>query len=461
MRMWAPRIMIAATASGVGKTTLTCGLLQLLCERGLRVQACKCGPDYLDPLFHEQLLGVPSRNLDLFLGSQDLVRELVAEGARNSDLTVIEGVMGYYDGMGCSGEASSYQVACATNTPVVLVVDARGRALSVAAEVAGFLRFRTPSHVVGVVLNQVSPSYAPRLAAAVQQETGLPVLGYLPRLDEVRLESRHLGLIRPDEVADLHKRVGAIARALERSLDVDALVALARAADELICPPRAPVAPSPARPTIAVARDAAFNFYYHDTLALLEQLGAQLAFFSPLADEALPAGTCGLYLGGGYPELYAQQLSSNRTLCAQVCAAVQQGLPTVAECGGFMYLQEELADEHGVSWPMVGALPGRSQRCDHLVRFGYASLTAARDTLLARAGEHLPAHEFHYWDSTHPGDAFHARKPQGTRAWDCVVATASLHAGFPHLYLAGKPQAAKRFVEACAAHGVLREGCAS
>lgn len=458
MNTHAPRIMIAATASGVGKTTITCGLLQSLRNRGLRVQAYKCGPDYLDPMFHEQVLGVPSRNLDLFLGDTNLACELVAEGTRTADVTVIEGAMGYYDGIGCGSEASAYQVACATNTPVVLVVDARGRALSAAAEVAGFARFRTPSQVAGIILNRVSAAHAPRLASAMQEETGLPVLGYLPRMEDAHLESRHLGLVSATEVADLRERVALVARTLEQTVDVNALLSLAQAAGDLAYQPRELPQPNPAHPIIAVAHDAAFSFYYSDTLALLKRLGATLVSFSPLTSEALPSGTCGLYLGGGYPELHARQLSQNDALRAQIREAIDRGMPTIAECGGFMYLQEELVDADGTAWPMVGALPGRSQGSGRLVRFGYARITAKYDTLLARAGESLPVHEFHYWESDQTGDAFHARKAQSSRAWECVVATDTLHAGYPHLYLAGSPRAAQRFVDACAVYGAVRGG---
>ena len=223
------RIMVAGTASGCGKTTLTCGLLRLLTRLGLRVQACKSGPDYLDPTFHTQVLGVPSRNLDLFLGGEGLVRTLLAEGG-SADVIVIEGAMGFYDGIATSDEASSYALARETQTPVVLVVDARGRALSTAAEVAGFVRFRNPSQVAGVILNRVSPAYYPPLKRAVERETGVAVLGYVPRLEGAVLESRHLGLVDAAEVADLQQRVDVVADALEQSLNVDALLTLAKAA---------------------------------------------------------------------------------------------------------------------------------------------------------------------------------------------------------------------------------------
>lgn len=450
MRVAAPRILIAGTASGVGKTTLACGLLRLLDRRGLKVQAAKCGPDYLDPMMHTRVLGVPSRNLDLFFAGDDLVRELVAEGARSADLTVIEGAMGYYDGIAQSHDASAYDLARATKTPAVLVVDGRGRALSVAAEVAGFKHFREPSHVVGVILSRVSGGYYPTMKALVERETGVRVLGYVPELPGASLESRHLGLVAAGEVADLSQRVDLIADALEQTIDVNSLLALVHEAPDLVYQPRELPDRRSGAPTIAVAFDEAFNFYYEDTLALLERLGARLVRFSPLEDRHLPAGTCGLYLGGGYPELHAARLSANESLRREVREAIAAGMPTVAECGGFMYLHETLEDADGVSWPMVGAVSGASFGLGRLGRFGYVTLIARRDSLLADVGESLPAHEFHYWDSEQPGDAFFAQKPQSPRGWDCVVASPTLYAGYPHLYLAACPEAAKRFVDACA-----------
>lgn len=454
MRADAPRLMIAGTASGSGKTTLVVGLLCALRRRGLRVQACKCGPDYLDSLLHTRVLGMPSRNLDLFLGDVPLVRELVARGAQVSDLTLIEGVMGYYDGIAQGHDASSYELAHVTNTPVVLVVDARGRALSVAAEVKGFRCLRTPSHVAGVILNHVSKGYYPALKAMVERETDVRVLGFVPTIDEIRIESRHLGLVGPHEVADLESKVDRLASVLEQTLDVDALLEVAQGADLLSWEPGALPAPCVGQPLIAVARDEAMSFYYEDALALLEQLGARLVSFSPLRDAALPAGTCGLYLGGGYPELHARGLSENVSLRAEIRDALESGMPCVAECGGFLYLHRTLEDEAGVVWPMVGVVDGHAFARGKLGRFGYVTLVAQGDGLLERTGERLAAHEFHYWDSTSPGAAFHACKPLSSRGWDCVVSTPTLYAGFPHLYLPGAPRAARRFVSACAAFGL-------
>lgn len=456
MRAEAPRIMVAGTASGVGKTVVTCVLLRLLTARGLRVQACKAGPDYLDPTFHEQVLGVPSRNLDLFLAGEDLVRDLVFEGAHDHDLTLVEGTMGYYDGMAGGDGCSAWHLARASQTPCVLVVDARGRSLSAAAELSGFLRFREPSQIAGVIVNRASAGAYPRLKEAIERETGVTVVGYLPRLDDARLRSRHLGLVDAAEVADLADRVDRMAALARDTIDVEALLALARQAPPLVGKRREPVAARVPRVPIALARDAAFSFYYRDGLDLLERLGARLIPFSPLADEGVPAEAAGLYLGGGYPELHARLLSANSAMRASIGKAIRDGMPTIAECGGYLYLHRTLEDENGVAWPMVGMVDGHACKGTRLGNFGYATLVARHDGLLARAGESLRCHEFHYWRSDAPQDAFCLEKPGDGRRWQGGTATPTLHAGFPHLYLPGCPEAARRFVDACDEYGRAR-----
>lgn len=468
------RVLVAATGSGVGKTSFTCGLLRALQRRGLNPLACKCGPDYIDPLFHRSALGVASRNLDLFLMGEAAVRDELESAAGDFDLAVIEGAMGYYDGIATSDEASAWHLARVTDTPAILLVDARGKARSVAAEVLGFARMRSPHGIAGVVLNRVSPSYYPQLKALVEDETGIPVLGGIPVLEGVEFASRHLGLVPAGELADVQARLDGLADGIEQHVDLDALVALAdrpaQAASEsgdssaalggenrvAAAVPR--VNPSGPAPRIAVARDEAFCFYYDSTLRLLEALGAELVEFSPLRDAALPEGTVGLYLGGGYPELHAAELAANEPLLAAVRQAVQAGLPTIAECGGFLYLHEQLQDDQGVDHQLAGIIPARAFKTGKLSRFGYVSLEAQRDSLLAAAGSTLRAHEFHYWDSTAPGDAFVARKPRSVRSWPCAYATPTLYAGFPHLCLAGAPEAAERFVAACRRYATGGEG---
>lgn len=456
----AARLLVGAPASGSGKTTFTCGFMHALVRRGLAVSACKCGPDYIDPLFHTEVIGAPSRNLDLFFSGESQVRALVADSCAISDVVVIEGAMGYYDGISVSAAASAWDVACATDTPAVLVVDGRGRARSIAAEVLGFARFRDNSQVKGVVLNRVSEMLYPRLKELVEAEAGVRVYGYLPMLPDCSLESRHLGLVTAAEVVDLRAKLDRLADAMEQTIDIDGLLELAAVSATARHPERSAergVEESPAPQTandpvrIAVARDDAFCFYYADTLRLLKALGAELVEFSPLADTRLPEGVAGLYLGGGYPELHARELSENASMRESVVAAIRGGMPTIAECGGFLYLHERLEGDDGATYPQVGAIAGRAYRTERLGRFGYVTLTAQHDGLLAAAGEQLRAHEFHYWDVDDPGDAFLAEKPQSTRSWRCCISTPNLHAGFPHLYLPAHPQAASRFVDACRA----------
>lgn len=446
-----PRILLCAPASGSGKTTVTCALLQALTDRGARPASFKCGPDYIDPMFHSRIIGAPAHNLDLFFLGREGCRRLLARGGRDRGVAVVEGVMGYYDGVAMSSDASAWDLARATDTPAVLVADGRGCARSLAALVKGFLTLEEDSRIRGVILNQVSPMLYPRLKETVEQETGVRVYGFLPRLADCALESRHLGLVTADEVAGLRAKTARLARQAEETVDLDGLLELAASAPELE-DPGPPPAPAAGRPRIAVARDRAFCFYYADALELLEELGAELAEFSPLEDRALPEGASGLYLGGGYPELYAQRLSENREMLRSVREAVSGGMPTVAECGGFLYLHDTLEGEDGVSRPMAGVIPAHGFRTSRLGRFGYVTLRAETGGLLLEAGEELPAHEFHYWDSRRPGEAFLARKPRSDRRWSCGWHSASLYAGFPHFHLWARPEAARRWVEACAAY---------
>lgn len=442
-----PRIMLAAPYSGAGKTTVVMALLAALQARGLKPAAFKCGPDYIDPMFHRAVLGVPSFNLDLFLSAEDTVRGLLHQHAKGHDLAVIEGVMGYYDGVGGTHRAGSYDLARATQTPVLLVLPARGAALSLAALARGFAGFRQPSHVAGIILNDCSEALYAKLKPVLEAESGLPLYGYLPRLADCTIESRHLGLVTAAEIVNLRQKISKLGDAARQSLDVEALLKLAHSAPPLSgeLPEIKPVTNK--KPRIAVAYDEAFCFYYADNLALLRLLGAELIMFSPLRDASLPEHTQALYVGGGYPELYAKELSQNFPMRQSLREAVRRGLPTLAECGGFLYLQQSLDGQ-----PMAGALPGQAFATKQLQRFGYLTLTARRDNLLCPAGASIPAHEFHYWESSAIGEDCTALKPDG-RCWPSVVANDTLFAGFPHLYFYGNIDFAARFVAKAAAYG--------
>ncbi len=447
--MDSPRLLFAAPASGSGKTTVVCGLLRALKNRGKGVRAFKCGPDFIDPLFHETVVGVPSGTLDLFFSDQDQLKRLFCRHAAGADLCLMEGVMGYYDGLGAATDrASSYAVARALDAPVVLVVDGRGQSLSALATLTGFLRFREDSRIRGVLFNRMSEGVYSALKPEVEK-LGVRPLGFVPKAPELMIESRHLGLVTPGEIEDLGQKLDALAALLERTVDMEGLLALAGSAPALEAPPVPPV-PTLPRTRIAVARDQAFCFLYRDNLDLLADYGAELVFFSPLHDDALPAGAQGLILPGGYPELHAQALAANEPMRRSIAEAIQGGLPCLAECGGFLYLHRELEDMDGRSWPMAGVLNARAYRTPRLGRFGYITLTAKADTAFLPAGESVRGHEFHYFESESCGDALRAQKPTGSRGWDCGHSRGNLLMGFPHLYYPSDPQLIERFLRACA-----------
>lgn len=443
-----PRLMVAAPSSGAGKTTVACALMGALLAQGNRVRAFKGGPDYIDPMFHREVIGIPSSNLDLFLLGEATCRRLLAGCGAQADVAVIESAMGYYDGIAQTEDASGYALAKATGTPVLLVADARKASLSLAAVVHGLGTFRPDANVRGVILNFASEALYTLVAPAIERETGIPVLGYLPSMPDCVLGSRHLGLVTADEVKGLRAVIDRLATQLARTVDMRAVMAVAASAGPLAYAP-APVHRGFDGVSIAVAGDRAFCFVYEDALALLTQMGATLAPFSPLEDAALPAGAQGLYLPGGYPELYAGQLSANEPMLRSVHAALTRGLPCIAECGGFLYLHDTLEDAEGTRHAMVGFLHAGAYKTQRLRRFGYATLTAQRDTLLLPKGASTPAHEFHYWDSESPGDALLASKPLRDVAWPCGVCTESLFAGFPHVHLCADPHMAVRFLTRC------------
>lgn len=443
-----PRILLGAAASGSGKTLITCGLLQALKNRKLQVTSFKCGPDYIDPMFHSRVIGTKSRNLDSFFADEDTVRYLLEKNARDCEISVIEGVMGYYDGLaGISPKASAYDVAKITKTPAVLIVNAKGMSLSAAAFIKGFVEYQEDSQIRGVILNQVSSMMYPRLKQIIEEELSIKVYGYVPVVKDCVLESRHLGLVMPEEIVDLQQKLMKLAEILEKFVDIDGLLELAEHAEEL------PVQESPVayhtgrKIRIALAKDEAFCFFYQDNLELLEEMGAELVPFSPIHDKKLPEHIDGMLFHGGYPELYAKKLSENKEMLAAVCAAVQTGIPYMAECGGFMYLHQEMEDMEGHSWPMAGVIHGKSWRTPRLTRFGYITLEDG-----TCFGEHvgaIRAHEFHYFDSDRCGEAYTAKKPLSSRSWKCIHSDGQGMSGFPHMYYYSNLQVPEQFLRAC------------
>lgn len=460
------RIMIAAPRSGSGKTTITCGLLQIFKENGEDISSCKCGPDYIDPMFHRQVLGIPARNLDTFFTGEDGTRKLFLRDRREEELVVMEGVMGLYDGLGgIREEGSSYHLARVTKTPIILVVDAKGMGKSVIPLIAGFLSYDKAHLIRGVIFNRMSAAYYEILKTLAEEELGIVVLGYFPENKELQIASRHLGLCLPGELEDLQGQIRTTAEKLRETVDISKLLQIAEEAEpleddmiagaskakreyceEAVEESRSREDGQTMRPRIAVARDEAFCFYYEENLRLLEQEGAELVCFSPLHDRTLPENIHGILLGGGYPELYARQLGENTTMCAAIREAVMGGLPTVAECGGFLYLHTTLTDREGHSYPMTGVLPGKCFDTGHLVRFGYIGLEEEGGHFLPH-GSHIRAHEFHYYDSEDNGADCTAYKPATGRSYPCVHVGENHWYGFPHLYYPSCPAFAKRFVE--------------
>lgn len=446
--MRSPRILFAAPASGSGKTTIVCGILRALKNRGKRVSAFKCGPDYIDPMFHERVVGVKSGTLDLFFSNETQLKRLYARNTEEADCAVIEGVMGYYDGLSAaSDEASTYAVAKALRAPVVLIIDARGQSLSALATLKGFLDYRSDSGIKGVLFNRMSEHVFKALKPEVEA-LGVVPIGFLPKSDDLMIESRHLGLVTPNEISDLSEKLDALAALLMNTLDFDALETLMGEAEDLAIAAE-PDVPTMPNTVIAVARDEAFCFLYRDNLALLRRYGAELLFFSPLHDAALPKDAQGLILPGGYPELFAKQLSENTAMRGTIRTAIENGVPCLAECGGFLYLHDTLSDMDGNTYPMCGVIRAEAYRTQKLSRFGYVTLTANTESAFFRASESIKAHEFHYFESGDPGAAFTAVKPNG-REWSCMHANGNLLAGFPHLFYESDPKPIERFLRACA-----------
>lgn len=508
-----PKVMIAAVKSGSGKTTVTCAFLkQLLCRKKHPV-TFKCGPDYIDPMFHEQVLKIPSKNLDTFFSDASQIQALYEMELPGHDIAVLEGVMGLYDGLGgIREEGSSYHLAKTLDVPVILVVDAHGMGKSVIPLIAGFLQYDEKKLIKGVILNRTSKMFFDTIAPLIEEELAIKALGCIPNEKELTIGSRHLGLILPEEMEELNFQLEKAGQLLEKYVDVDAMIGIAESAlrekeetveedetkleDEIeqeneMKPEknleekedleekaysgkvtifsqtifsgksklydRENSGTNTIPPRIAVAKDEAFCFYYRDNLKMLEHYGAELVFFSPLHDEKLPENIHGLLLGGGYPELYAKQLAENEGMRKSIKEALEQHLPSLAECGGFMYLHDTLTDREGTTYQMAGVIPAECQYTGKLVRFGYVEVQlpqglTEKGTAEMPEPEKIKAHEFHYFDSTANGEDCIATKPVTGRSWKCIHASDDHFWGFPHLYYPSDPKFVKWFLERTEKH---------
>ncbi|MFF3857634.1 cobyrinate a,c-diamide synthase [Streptomyces sp. NPDC002209] len=448
-----PRLVIAAPSSGSGKTTVATGLMAAFSERGLAVSPHKAGPDYIDPGYHALATGRPGRNLDAFMCGPELVAPLFAHGAAGCDLALVEGVMGLYDGAAGRGElASTAQVAKLLRAPVVLVVDASSQSRSVAALVHGFASFDPQVRLGGVILNKVGSDRHEVMLREALEEAGMPVLGVLRRAPQVAAPSRHLGLVPVAERRrDALASVTALADQVRAGCDLEALMALARTAPPLTCDSWSPeqatrgLGRSPGRrPVVAVAGGAAFTFSYAEHAELLTAAGADVVTFDPLRDEALPEGTTGLVIGGGFPEVYAPELAANEPLRKAVAAFAADGGPVAAECAGLLYLARSLDGK-----AMCGVIDADARMSERLT-LGYREAVAVSDSALAATGTRLRGHEFHRtviepgagaapaWGFTHPERRVEGFVQQG------------VHASYLHTHWAAEPSVARRFTEAAA-----------
>jgi len=455
-----PRILIAATKSGSGKTMFTCGLLQLLKNRGLDPAAFKCGPDYIDPMFHRSVMGLSSGNLDTFFCSHEQVRSILASCEKES--AVIEGVMGIYDGLGgiCT-EASCYDVAAAADTPVLLVADAYGSGRTVISMLKGILEDDKKHLIKGIVLNRVSSAFYSRIAPQAEDElhkAGFDVrlLGFLPKLKSISITGRRLGLMLPEEIDGLQQQFNDLAAAISEYCDIDGILSVMLSAPELTALPSRRPKQTGEKLRLAVAHDEAFCFFYRENLQLFESFGIELVPFSPVHDRLLPDNIHGLLLGGGYPELLLDELERNTSMRESIRLAINNGLPSLAECGGFMYLHEFITDATGNARSMVGVIPGTCTDSGHLTRFGYVTLntkqTAGKINDLAKALDRMKGHEFHYFDSSNNGCDIMLTKPCSSMSWNGMHTGSDHIWGFPHLYYASNPEFVRIFSE------VMRNG---
>ncbi|WP_029320297.1 cobyrinate a,c-diamide synthase [Butyrivibrio sp. AE3004] len=470
----AKRIMIAAPGSGSGKTLITCALLEALSKRGLNPVSFKCGPDYIDPMFHNKILGIESRNLDTFFSGTSGVERIVAE--KGDRYAVIEGVMGLYDGLSTDGvEGSAYEVAAALSAPIILVVDASGVGRTIISLIKGMLLDDDKKLIKGIILNKISEGFYKNLKPVMEAELykmrqDVRVLGFFPKNASVKIESRHLGLKLPGEIDDIKRMITLAADMLEKSVNLEEVISIMESAGaapgeegtDLKEPASGDFKKEEAddKLTLAVAYDDAFCFYYRENLELFEKMGVKLRYFSPLRDEKLPEGCDGILLGGGYPENYLKELSENKPMLASIKWALDKGIPSLAECGGFMYLHREIRDTEGKSYKMVGAVDGECFYTGHLVRFGYMKIedinSSAAETENDNDGNNkslraslvgMKGHEFHYYDSTANGDSYVAKKPYKDVRWDCMTVKNNGFWGFPHFYYNSNIEFIENFID--------------
>lgn len=446
-------IMLAGTSSNVGKTTISLGIMAALTKRGLNVGPYKVGPDYIDPGFHKFVTGNSSHNLDSWLLDEENLRYLFNKNLKNKDIGIVEGVMGLYDGYGTNkDDGSSAHVSKIIKTPVILIIDGKGISSSAAAIVLGYKMYDQDVDIKGIIINQVSGKmHYDLLKEAIERDVNIPCVGYLPKNTEVSLNSRHLGLIPVDEVKELNNKIDKLVNTVEECIDIDEIIKISNTSKDIVgntISPYNEFIGMAENLTIGIARDKAFTFYYEDNIQLLKEMGANIVYFSPLEDKDIPDNIDGLYIGGGFPEVFAKELEDNYIFRKNLKNHLDKGLPAYAECGGMMYLTNEIIDLNDNHNEMVGYFPTCSFMTKRLQRFGYVNV----DT---KNNERTRAHEFHHSmiedneELKYKYDVKKIRNGQIKRSWKCGLIKKNVLAGYPHIHFYSNPEFLIELIRVC------------
>ena len=442
-----PRLIISATQSGAGKTTITAGILAALKKRGFNVQAYKVGPDYIDTGFHEIASGKPSHNLDSWLVGEDKLKEIFFTPSNCAQIAVIEGVMGLYDG-GIGGVSSTAQIARILRSPTVLVIDVKSMGTSAAAIALGFREFDKDLNIAGVILNRVGSDSHKKIIVDALEKINIKCFGAIKRNAEFVLPERHLGLV-PTAENNFAEIIEKISATIESEIDIDALIEIANSAPAVQLSNYNTTTLPDCHTKIAVAKDAAFNFYYEESLNELEKRGAEIVYFSPLESEKLPENISGLIIGGGFPEMFAEKLQANKKIRRAIRTAAENNLPIYAECGGFMYLMNSITDFGGRNFEMCGVIPARAVMTDKLQTVGYIDAEILSDCIIGRAGDKIHAHEFHFSTADTDNNIFSCKRMRTGKIYHAGFFTKNIVASYLHIHFAGCQSAAENFINAC------------
>lgn len=455
--MQLPRLVIGGTQSGVGKTTISIGIMLAMTKRGLSVQPYKVGPDYIDSAFHTFVTGNKSRNLDSWMLDKEVINEIFIKNSSQKDISIIEGVMGFYDGYGIEKDmGSTAHVSKILQSPVILVIDGKGISSSAAAQVLGYKLYDKDVNIKGIIINNVSGErHYELLKRAIEEYTGIKCVGYLNKNINIELGSRHLGLIPSIELTNLNKKLEELVTMIEKTIEIDNLIEISKKAPKIdnICKNEFKLIYE--KVNIGIALDKAFNFYYQDNLDLLKEMGANLIYFSPLKDKNLPQNLHGIYIGGGFPEVFAKELEKNKEMTYEIKSASDKGMPIYAECGGLMYLCKSIIDFEGKNYEMVGIFNAKARMTKRLQRFGYVYVNIKRTCSIASKSVRIKAHEFHrsILEETACCEYVYQvnkiREGKIEKRWQCGLVKNNTLAAYPHIHFYSNKELAKDFIYSC------------